>query len=79
MKKKFDPLVLITSGNEELKAAYYAGVEFGREKELEVRNVLVEDLTKWIDKRVETQTVKSKKWYRDGYLDTKKMIRKFFK
>ncbi len=90
MKKTFDPLILITKGNEEIKNAYKAGVEFGRTKEKEVFETMLKDLYAWIEKRVvdiEKKVLpernnksgikpKEKHWYIAGHIDVKKMIKK---
>lgn len=84
MKNSFDPLILVIKGNQEIKDAYNAGVNFGREKEREISSVKTKDLFSWIEKRIKEIEIKvlpqkKREWYIAGYKDTRKMIKSLLK
>lgn len=88
-KEQFDHLILITSGNEEIKAAYYAGFNDGRAKGDEVANVVkfdsvsgfligIDDRMKELEKFNVFNSEDKRDLYRNGLNDAVKIFYRHF-
>lgn len=92
LAREFDHLSLVVTGNDDIKAAYYAGFEDGRAKEREVYELRLSVAEELVNKRVQfietgkvlpkrnTETEyknRERKWYVNGHLDALKIFKKY--